>query len=139
MTKLRKTMIISFALMLLSNTVFAGVLSPKAEENMTNAFMSSFTGGIVLAGTLGAGAAGLALANSAMVLGISLGVNGLSSTTDSEENLKIVKEVINKEAAIYQLNGEIGLVLGAGVNTLINENPELSEAEAIDSLVIAVN
>lgn len=47
--------IISLGLMLLSNTVFAGTLSPKAEENMGNAFMSSFIGGMVLGGTFGAG------------------------------------------------------------------------------------
>lgn len=139
MNKLQKTMIIPLALMLLSNTVFAGVLTPKAEENMETAFVSSFAGGIVLAGTFGAGAAGLALANSAIVLGISLAANSLSSTTDSEQNLKIVKEVLNKEAAIYQINGEMGLALGAGVKALLNENAELSESEAVDNLVKAIN
>ena len=139
MKKLHTILIISLALMLLSNAVFAGVLSPKAEENMGSAFESSFIGGIVIAGTFGAGAAGLALVNTAMVLGISLGVNNLSSTTETDSNLKIVKEEINKEAANYQMNGEIGLVLGAGIKTLKNENPDLSDAEAIDTLVEAIN
>lgn len=139
MKKMRKTMIISLAVMQLSSTVFAGVLSPKAQENMETAFMSSFTGGLVLAGTFGAGAAGLALANSAMILGLSLGANGLSSSTESEQNLKMVKEVINKEAADYQMTGEIGLALGAAVNSLKTSYPEISDAEAIDSLVAAVN
>jgi hypothetical protein len=136
---MKKTILATLALLLLVNTSFAGVLDINTKDKVGNAFESSFFGGMVLAGTFGAGAAGLALAESAMILGISLAVDSLSSSIQYEKNLLIVKEVINKEAINYQLNGEIGAVLGAGIKTLKNDNPELSDAEAIDNLTMIVN
>lgn len=136
---MKKTLFTALALLMIANTSFAGVLDADTKDKMGNAFGSSFIGGMVLGGTFGAGAAGLALANSAMILGITLAADSLSSSIQYEKNLLIVKEAINKEAMNYQLNGEIGVVLGAGIKTLKNENPELSEAEAIDNLVNAVN
>lgn len=139
MNKLNKSITLTLTMLVLSQATFAGMLDSREEEIISTTFLSSFTGGMVVAGTFGAGASGLALANSAMVLGLTLMSNNLSSTTDSEQNLKIVKEVINREAAVYQSSGEIGLVLGAAVNTLKSENAELSDAEAVDSLLAAIN
>jgi hypothetical protein len=136
---MKKTILATLALLLLANTSFAGVLDINTKDKIGNAFESSFFGGMVLGGTFGAGAAGLALAESAMILGITLAVDSLSSSIQYEKNLLIVKEVINKEAINYQLNGEIGAVIGAGIKTLKNDNPELSDAEAIDNLTMIVN
>ena len=137
---MKKTMITAMTLLFLSNASFAGMLDPKTQENIGSLFESSFFGGIVLAGTFGAGASGLALANSAMVLGITLLADSASSSSiDQEKNVQIIREAINKEATDFQMSGEMGAVLNAGVSTLKTENPELSDNEAVDLLVSSIN
>lgn len=139
MKKSRRAMITIIIFLILTNISYAGFLSPKAENDLANIFGSSFFGGIIIGGTTGAGAIGLALANSALVVGITLGVNSLSSSTETQINQKIVQEIIKKEGADFQFNGEMGMVLGAGVKTLQDEFPELSESEAVDLLLLSVN
>ena len=140
MKKLNKMILVGFVTVFFSNAVSAGPLNNTTIGGvMGDAYMSSMTGGPFVV-SLGYDALGLAMIETGVVIGISLFANLLSSTTESDKNnLKMVKEVINKEAADYQMTGEIGLALGAAVNSLKTSYPEISDAEAIDSLVAAVN
>jgi hypothetical protein len=59
-------------------------------------------------------------------------------STNQKEKLVQAKAVIVKEVVDYQATGEIGLVLDTGVRAMKEKNLELSDAEAIDTLIEAL-
>lgn len=138
MRKLHKKIIISLLAILFSNAVFGEALAPKIEENIGPAIVSSFMGGFTT-GLLGAAVLGNALVGSAAVLGVTMSGYATTFNPDSDKSFKLVKEVLNKEADIYHMTGDIELALGAGINALRNEDPGISDSEAVDALIEAIN
>lgn len=133
-----KSLILILALVGLSNTVFAGPLNTTIEKTIGTGYMTSMTGGPFIV-SIGGDVLGLAMVETGVVLGVTILANDFSSTTDSGKNLKMVKEVINKETADYHMTGEIGLALGAAVTSIKKTYTDLSDAEAIDSISNALN
>jgi hypothetical protein len=119
----------------MSQATFAEILSPKGKEVLGNAYLSSFVGGLASAGTLGQGALGLAVIQSAVVLGVTYGAEDISASITPEQHLKMVKAVILKESNDFYTTGEIDLVLSAAVKSLQRSDSDLSDAEAVDQLV----
>jgi hypothetical protein len=127
--------IITLAAVIMCQSSFSEVFSPKTKEVVGNAYLSSFVGGLASAGTLGQGALGLALIQSAVVLGVTYGAEGITESITPEQHLKMVKAVILKESNDFHTTGEIGLVLSAAIKSLQISDTDLSDAEAVDQLI----
>lgn len=106
----------------------------------TNAFADLNQVGISLIG----GASWIALSAFAPVAaGVMLGstLGGLSTvlTAANETVRKQVQELVNNDAQGFYIDGSISPALGSGINQLKDLDNTLTDAEAVDLLVEAVN
>lgn len=59
----------------------------------------------------------------------------LNSTSNKNRSMKQLKEAIVKDADGYVLSGEMGIILETAVKNLKNQNPDLSDDEAVNYLL----
>jgi len=95
------------------------------------------TGGLVVSANPALSAALEAVFWSIIAVGTTSAANDLSS--NQEKGFIQAKAVIIKEMVDYQANGNFGLSLELAVNAIKEKNIELSDAEAIDYLIEALN
>lgn len=58
-----------------------------------------------------------------------------STSNNNSKGMKQLKEAIVRDADAYALSGEMGIILGTAVKNVKNQNPELSDEEAINYLL----
>lgn len=62
----------------------------------------------------------------------------LNSTSNKNNQMKQAKEAIIRDANAYALTGEMGVILGSVVKNIQNQNPDLSDEEAVNYLLEAI-
>jgi hypothetical protein len=137
MKNVKRTMIISLIAVFLSNVATAADHA-KLIGKVGLAGEVALLGGLASASS-GAGGSALMIVQSGAALVLSVFVTQTVdlSSSSAQEQLKQVGALLLKETDAYHANGEVGVLLAAGLKSVLAANPDVSQDEAVDLLTTA--